>query len=622
MILRLCAIAALLIGVGLSSASARADEVRLSRDYFDRKVWHFPQAVTGGAMTMIQRGNFESMASYQSGRYHRSGQAVGRVQILTASNETSACTGWLIAKDRVMTNHHCVVGTTPATRALDMKLALGVVDGRTEAEIPLLGVALPPLESNADLDYAILRVEGDTSRFPSLPLNHVRDPRPGEALFLIGHPGGASQHIIRRDCLAVDRRVPSGLEFAHRCDSIPGNSGSPVFADDDGALVGLHHSGDTQANFAIRMEEIKRSSRIFASLVGSGSKPILNPRTVNDRWEKLEGGKTYRLPVLENDVGAVGGGLRVVAVGPMAKGRAEVAADGQEILYTAPTDAAGDVTFSYRVREEGGGEAEGTVTLSLQTAPSGPRVIRDCAECPEMVVVPPGNFMMGSPEDERGRSQGEGPQHRVTIGQAFAVGRYAVTFEEWDACVRDGGCGGYRPGDEGWGRGRRPVIHVSWHDAKSYAAWLSRKTGQSYRLLSESEREYVTRAGTTTPFNTGYRITTDQANFDGTFEYNGRATDVYRRRTAEVGSFKPNAFGLYDLHGNVWEWVEDCWHADYQGAPADGSAWTAGTCEGRVLRGGSWYNAPSSLLSAFRYWNPPNYRIFNRGFRVARTLLP
>ncbi|WP_210211517.1 SUMF1/EgtB/PvdO family nonheme iron enzyme, partial [Azospirillum griseum] len=265
--------------------------------------------------------------------------------------------------------------------------------------------------------------------------------------------------------------------------------------------------------------------------------------------------------------------------------------------------------------------AEETVPPPLQGQGPGPRVIRDCAECPEMVVVPSGTFMMGSPEDEPDRRGNEGPQHRVTIGQAFAVGRYAVTFDEWDACVRGGGCYAHRPGDEGWGRGRRPVINVSWNDAQAYVRWLTERTGQRYRLLSESEREYATRAGTTTPFSTGDRITTDQANFDGNFTYNGSATGVYRRRTTEVGSFEANAFGLYDLHGNVWEWVEDCWHPDYRGAPADGSAWTTGSCESRILRGGFWGGAPLYLRSAYRNWLAPNFRFnYLLGFRVAKTL--
>ena len=202
-------------------------------------------------------------------------------------------------------------------------------------------------------------------------------------------------------------------------------------------------------------------------------------------------------------------------------------------------------------------------------------VFRDCPSCPEMVVVPAGAFRMGSPASEAGRSDDEGPRHRVTL-RSFALGVTEVTFDEWDACVRGGGCGGRRPDDEGWGRGARPVINVSWEDARAYVRWLSRETGKSYRLPSEAEWEYAARAGTATPFHTGATISTDQANYAD-------------RRTTLVGAFAPNAFGLYDVHGNVWEWVEDCWHDSYRGAPSDGTAWTAGgDCSRRVLRGGSW----------------------------------
>ena len=213
-------------------------------------------------------------------------------------------------------------------------------------------------------------------------------------------------------------------------------------------------------------------------------------------------------------------------------------------------------------------------------------VFQDCPECPEIVVVPSGEFMMGSPDSEPKRLDDEGPVHRVTIPAAFAVGKYEVTFEEWDACVSAGGCN-HKPEDKGWGRGRLPVIYVSWDDAQEYVSWLSKKTGKTYRLLSEAEWEYVARAGTTTPFHTGEQISTSQANYDGNETYNGSSKGETRERTIPVGSFGANQFGLHDVHGYVWEWVQDCWNDNYKGAPSDGSAWTTGDCEPRVLRGGS-----------------------------------
>ena len=247
---------------------------------------------------------------------------------------------------------------------------------------------------------------------------------------------------------------------------------------------------------------------------------------------------------------------------------------------------------------------------------------RDCPECPELMVVPAGTFRMGSPPHEEGRDSDEGPVHEVRIGEPFAVGVYEVTFSEWEACVNGGECGGHRPSDRGWGRGNRPVINVSWTDAQSYVSWLSRTTGQTYRLLSESEWEYVARAGTTTPFHFGSTISTDQANYDGNYTYGSGRKGRYRRKTVPVGSFAANRFGLYDVHGNAWEWVEDCWNASYHGAPRDGSDRERGGCSKRVLRGGSWYDASRGLRSADRSRYSAGYRGSNLGFRIARTLTP
>ena len=243
-----------------------------------------------------------------------------------------------------------------------------------------------------------------------------------------------------------------------------------------------------------------------------------------------------------------------------------------------------------------------------------PKAFRDCPECPEMVVVPAGSFMMGSPPGETGRTKHEGPRHRVTIPKPFAVGKYEVTFAEWDACVAAGGCRGHRREDQGWGRGRRPAINVNWDDAKAYVRWLSRKTGKQYRLLSEAEWEYAARAGKSTRYHWGDDIGRNRANCD----LCGSRWDD--NQTAPVGSFPANAFGLHDAHGNVWEWVEDCWNPNYAGAPADGSAWRSGDCYSRVLRGGSWYDLPRFLRSANR--NRSGVRSDDFGFRVARTLDP
>jgi formylglycine-generating enzyme required for sulfatase activity len=226
------------------------------------------------------------------------------------------------------------------------------------------------------------------------------------------------------------------------------------------------------------------------------------------------------------------------------------------------------------------------------------RVLRDCPECPEVVVVPAGATRLASGRD-------------VTIAAPFAVGKFEVTFAEWDACVGGGGCT-HRPVDRGWGRGRQPVMNVTWDDAQQYVAWLSRKTGKPYRLLSEAEWEYVAQAGSGR--EQAAQAGANKANCDGC----GSRWD--NKQTAPVGSFAANAFGLHDMLGNVFEWTADCWNEGHSGAASDGSARMSGECSRRVLRGGSWFINPGDARSASRSWNTSDYRYGSNGFRVARTL--
>ncbi|MCI4665221.1 MAG: SUMF1/EgtB/PvdO family nonheme iron enzyme [Neomegalonema sp.] len=254
---------------------------------------------------------------------------------------------------------------------------------------------------------------------------------------------------------------------------------------------------------------------------------------------------------------------------------------------------------------------------------------QDCAACPEMVAIPAGSFLMGSPETELERKKREGPQRRVAI-KRFAIGKYEITFEQWDRCAAEGYCrSNPKPGDEGWGRGKRPVINVSWKDitgAGGFLDWLNSKVpGSPYRLPSEAEWEYATRAGTTGPFSFTGKISADKANYYSQISYAGSPTGGYRKKTLPVGSFAANPWGLHDVHGNVWEWVQDCWHGSYRGAPTDGSAWMAvgkGDCSSAVLRGGSWNYNPDWLRSAVRSGYPRGDRGRYRGFRVARTIIP
>ena len=235
---------------------------------------------------------------------------------------------------------------------------------------------------------------------------------------------------------------------------------------------------------------------------------------------------------------------------------------------------------------------------------------QDCDACPSMVVVPAGSYIEGDQPSTPEAEKIYDFKH-VTFAKPFAIGRFAVTFDEWDACVADGGCNGYRPDDEGWGRGRRPVIHVSFNDAMAYVDWLSHKTGQTYWLPSDAEREYVTRAGTTTGYWWGDDISPALANYNGDYpNYDSRASsDVYRRKTMPVDAFKPNPWGLYQVHGNVWEWVDNCVTESISGTRS---------CE---LRGGSWASKGYELTSGSYETNDPKFRGIV-GFRVMRVLGP
>ena len=241
--------------------------------------------------------------------------------------------------------------------------------------------------------------------------------------------------------------------------------------------------------------------------------------------------------------------------------------------------------------------------------------IQDCPECPQMVYIPTGAFRMG--DIQGGGDSDEKPVHRVSV-KAFLMSATEVTFDQWDACVAAGGCDDSGPrsagGDNGWGRGTRPVIEVSWEDAQQYVKWISAKTGKQYRLPTEAEWEYAARAGSETKYSWGNSIGNNKANCDGC---GSRWDDS---KTAPVASFTANAFGLYDMHGNVWEWTQDCWNGSYKGAPGDGSAWLSGECGQRVLRGGSWSNFPNDLRSAYRNYSTTGFRISYIGFRLARTL--
>jgi formylglycine-generating enzyme required for sulfatase activity len=308
--------------------------------------------------------------------------------------------------------------------------------------------------------------------------------------------------------------------------------------------------------------------------------------------------------------------------------------------------AAAQGLFKGFVPDENGTNPEALVLQKVVTVIN----IKDCADCPDMVVLPSGSFLMGSSVEEQSLASAAGtegtayenPQHYVRV-PSFAAGRYTVTKGEFATFVSSSGYRteaeqgdgcfmwtgkewkkdpsynwrnvGFFQGDD------HPVVCVSWNDAQAYIQWLSRISGNSYRLFSEAERQYAARGGTQTAFWWGESITTSQANYNGTRSYNGSPKGQYRQATVPVKSFNANPFGLYDVHGNVWQWTQDCWHETYSGAPTDGSAWIIGCIDNRRVRsGGSWGGYPGDVRSAFRGRNNPDYRNNRGGFRLARDL--
>jgi formylglycine-generating enzyme required for sulfatase activity len=257
--------------------------------------------------------------------------------------------------------------------------------------------------------------------------------------------------------------------------------------------------------------------------------------------------------------------------------------------------------------------------------------LKDCTECPAMIVIPGGDFKMGSQMEESGHPD-EKPQHPVHIAKSFAVSKFEITFDQWDACTAAGGC--EKASDDGLGRADRPVINVDWLGAKSYVAWLSKRTGKAYRLPAESEWEYAARAGTQTAWfwgaaedSYGSRLACKFANLhDETgkkahpnYVWSNHLCDDGFGETAPVGRYQSNPFGLYDMLGNVREWVEDC-HGEYKDAPSDGSARTANPCEKRIVRGGAWIDGASTSRAAYRHPLPESHRNYQVGVRVARDL--
>ena len=305
------------------------------------------------------------------------------------------------------------------------------------------------------------------------------------------------------------------------------------------------------------------------------------------------------------------------AVGPATTAGASRAAAGHGAAAAATSPAPAQRAASHRPRGGGRsveptGATPGAFVTALRQTPMLPAPpmaeVRDCDACPVLVALPRGGFTMGSNNDD----PSERPAFHVMINSAFAIGKYEITVEQWNICVTNGGC--IQTGSDGDRTPNLPVRDISWDDARSYTAWLSRVTNKTYRLPSEAEWEYAARGNTTTRYWWGDQMTTGKANCKDCGE------PWHAGAPAPSGSFAANPFGLFDMNGSVWEWVNDCWHASYQRAPSDGRSWEEPDCRVRVLRGGSWRQGAAYMPSSTRFKYDASVRQSQNGFRVARSI--
>jgi len=470
-----------------------------------------------------------------------------------ASAQVSSGTGFSVAPQILVTNEHVIADC--------VSIEVIAADGRRKAAV---------LDMDVQNDLALLRVVG--LRGPTARLRNPRNVRLGEPVMVFGFPLAGS--------LSSGGNFTSGLVSALRglrdaagelqitSPVQPGNSGGPLL-DSGGLVIGVVQAKLDALRSAIATGDIPQNVNFAISL------EVLADFLVKNNVAFRESPLSATLDT------------------------ARIAALAQ--------------TFTYRIECHGKSrQLKSSSGVNPPVAQPSTRLPKDCDVCPEMVVISAGTFTMGSREtgaqwlDSR-------PLRPVTIARDFSIGKYEVTFDEWDACTREGGCG--HADDRGWGRGRMPVISISWDDANQYVQWLARKTKKSYRLLTEAEWEFSARAGTNTKYSFGESISPSMANY----REPGVVLVEQEVQTAKVGSYPANGFGLHEMHGNVWEWTQDCWLAGYSGAPTDGRARESGACTHRVLRGGAWSSTSENLASAVRSFDKSSSRHAAYGLRVART---
>ncbi len=437
--------------------------------------------------------------------------------------------------------------------------------------------------------------------------------------------------------------APGALAFVQPTDDFYSDSTEVLAPGDTQAIQALVVNGDGQqtaggnpvARFKLGTEEIRLTppalrdaDEVASTEQGPGSAPedaqALALASGLGVGEDGAESQTTEEPILPEAVSPEDAALEAVAqeeaakkklFATIARGKQELALNGAA-AEALPEDAAPD-----EVVPDAAANEPLTVPVApaqIVTTPASGKLFKECTDCPEMARLDAGGFRIGAPASEPARHSAEGPVMPVTISKPFAIATTEVTFAQWDACIADGGCR-YLPPDQGWGRADRPAVNVSFDDAQAYADWLSQKTGETYRLPSEAEWEYAARAGSRGPFAIGASLAPTTANYNAHFAYGGKKGE-YRKQTTPVASFAPNDFGLFDMHGNAWEWTADCWAESHQGAPQDGSAAIGGDCARRVLKGGAWNTGGWRLRSAHRIGKDRTAREYDNGFRVVRDM--
>ena len=539
----------------MTGASTAQEIIGFPRSDFGKVVLSGKQSFTGKLEGSYGNYNNEPISNYNKRSiFARLGRSVGRLDILT-NIRVFPCTGFLISPKYLITNYHCVPGILEmdvvrekgATRIDGVQIVLGYTREGIEEDASRYTVSPTPVEKSKALDYAILEVFGRPSdKFGTVKIASSA-PYANQPFFIIGHPLGSAQKISREKCMSASPAI-SGGQVRHKCDTLPGNSGSPVFDQDTRSVIALHHAGSSRnsINYAIPFSRIVRQSPILQGLM-----------------------KKKRLPKKKESKVAVG------------------------IYPEQPKPERHRLSFE-----------------------------------PEVVHIPGGTFSMGCVSG-KGCSSDEKPVHRVTVG-SFYLSKYETTLGQFKAFVK---VTGHKMGKCDWPSGKtwrdpgfsqgdnQPIVCVSWKDAVAYAMWLTKKTGQKWRLPTEAEWEYAARGDKSgknkKKYSWGNRIDCSKASYDG----GAKSSCYYRpggkyRGTKAAGSFSANGFGLHDMHGNVWEWTND-WYGKYKkGSQTDPKGPNSGSY--RVYRGGSWSYDAGYLRSAYRDSNSPDDRYDDLGFRLLR----